>query len=326
MKAKGKSGRSDLSGLLGYNSGKMPDRERNTIEREFQKDPFANEAAEGLSLVKKGEAEKDIASLGKRLSSRVEKRHGVIFYRIAASVAVLMILSSIFVVIEKKKPSVDLARTTIPEVQAEIASQVTDINKAEEVKAGTEKKEAMPSPAASRKNVQPATTEKNDVSMEVPLAEMAENRELITADEAVSIPLENKQEAVIENVSAERELFDDKAKMGIPESKSAVAGRAIESTAVYTQPVPEGGMESFRKYINDNRINPGISESDTVKVILTFLVKADGEISSIKSLKSPGKKFTIEAIRLLKEGPKWIPAERGGIRVNDEVKVEIEFR
>jgi hypothetical protein len=155
---------------------------------------------------------------------------------------------------------------------------------------------------------------------------MAEEMESKSADGVVSVPQENKEEAVIENVSPEKQIFDDKAKMALPEANSAVAGRAFELTTAYTPPVPEGGMEGFNKYVNNNRINPGISESDTGRVILSFIVKADGEISKIRSLISPGKKFTSEAVRLLKEGPKWKPAERGGIKVNDEMKVVIEFK
>ena len=43
-------------------------------------------------------------------------------------------------------------------------------------------------------------------------------------------------------------------------------------------------------------------------VILTFTVTLSGEVREVKTLSSPGAPFTEEAVRLLQEGPGWIPA------------------
>jgi protein TonB len=61
-------------------------------------------------------------------------------------------------------------------------------------------------------------------------------------------------------------------------------------------------------------------------VILNFLVRADGTIDSIMIIKSPGKKFSDEAVRLLKTGPAWKPAEEDGKPVEDEVRLRLVFK
>jgi TonB family protein len=61
-------------------------------------------------------------------------------------------------------------------------------------------------------------------------------------------------------------------------------------------------------------------------VKLKFIVGLNGQISNIEIAKSLGEAFDNEAIRLLKEGPDWAPAEFNGEKVEREVKVKIRFR
>ncbi len=88
---------------------KLTDKERNAFERELQKDPFASEASEGFDEIGPGLAESDISELQRQIKKRTSGKQRVLWYRIAASVAVLMILSSIFIVIEMRKPTDQLA-------------------------------------------------------------------------------------------------------------------------------------------------------------------------------------------------------------------------
>ena len=90
----------------------MTGKERNSFERELQKDPFAEEAAEGFTSISPDESSKDLAQLQKQLKSRTIRRQRFIYYRIAASVAVLMVISSIFIIVERNKPSKQLAETS----------------------------------------------------------------------------------------------------------------------------------------------------------------------------------------------------------------------
>jgi len=59
---------------------------------------------------------------------------------------------------------------------------------------------------------------------------------------------------------------------------------------------------------------------------VNFKVDAEGKIDSIKIIRSPGKNFSDEAIRLIKEGPAWKPAEENGKRIDDGIKIKIVFK
>lgn len=106
--------------------------------------------------------------------------------------------------------------------------------------------------------------------------------------------------------------------------------RVTERSAVSmaaAEPVPQGGIDEFYLWIEKNIRYP----SDTAprvrrEVVMTFRVAADSTLYDLQAESSPGDSFTREAVRLLREGPKWIPATRDGRVVEDEVSVSIVFR
>ena len=92
-------------------------------------------------------------------------------------------------------------------------------------------------------------------------------------------------------------------------------------------PRPENGKADFNKYIEDNLKRPDTeTDGQRVVVVVNFKVDMKGKIDSIKVIKSPGKFFSDEAIRLIKEGPAWKPAEENGKVIDDEVRIRIVFK
>ncbi|MFD2148467.1 energy transducer TonB [Mucilaginibacter antarcticus] len=75
-----------------------------------------------------------------------------------------------------------------------------------------------------------------------------------------------------------------------------------------------GGMESFGKYLASNIKYPAVDRNAGIqgKVILTFVVEADGTLSDIKSVRSPSQTLTDEAIKVMKKSPKWNPGTKDG--------------
>ena len=91
-------------------------------------------------------------------------------------------------------------------------------------------------------------------------------------------------------------------------------------------PQPSGGYLSFYQYINEQRRIPSTEDEGTGGVvILNFTISSFGEIIDIVPVRSPGTPFTQEAIRLLKEGPPWIPAFDESGPVDQEVTLRIEI-
>lgn len=94
----------------------------------------------------------------------------------------------------------------------------------------------------------------------------------------------------------------------------------------YQEAYPLGGKKEFKEYIEENIIYPDTTTSDREVVVLKFIVLPDGRPSNIKVILSPGEKFSKEAIRLLINGPDWIPAEKGGKYIAEENRLKVIFQ
>lgn len=102
MSEKNRNIRKSFSRMISYLKGNIRGKERNSFERELQRDPFADEALEGLSSVSAQEAESDLYYLSEKLKKRSTRRRYTLYYSIAASVALLMLISSVYLMIQKK--------------------------------------------------------------------------------------------------------------------------------------------------------------------------------------------------------------------------------
>ena len=86
-------------------------------------------------------------------------------------------------------------------------------------------------------------------------------------------------------------------------------------------------MEEFNSWVDKNiRYPEEVTPRLRREVLLTFTVSADSLVTDLKVLETPGDSFTAESFRLLREGPKWVPAVQDGRIIEEEVKLIIVFK
>jgi outer membrane biosynthesis protein TonB len=314
MKEKRKNNKSNLSEFLRYIRGEMTKREEHAFQRKLQKDPFAEEASEGLEGIDPRLAEKDIQRLSKQLKNRTTKKQKVTWYRIAASVAVLMILSSIFIIINKNKPTEQIAYSPAPAPE-------------QEIQAASEQKEAIQ--IAEMEKPAPASPEKSKKVTEavpIPESEAVEKEEI--REDTISAGIQDAVVARVEEpVMAVVEERAMAARSALAKGTNYTEYEKEDTIPGYTPPLPVNGRIHFDKYIQDNIRRPDTTTAgQSVVVVLNFLVTTDGKIDSIIVVRSPGEIFSDEAIRLIKEGPAWKPAEQNGKVISDKVRIRIIFK
>lgn len=88
-------------------------------------------------------------------------------------------------------------------------------------------------------------------------------------------------------------------------------------TSVEVQASPPGGMDAFRKYLVSSFNLPEVSQTTIATVIVKFVVWNDGTIKNIQIIKETPENLGLgkEAIRVLNNAAKWIPAEINGKKV-----------
>jgi protein TonB len=89
-----------------------------------------------------------------------------------------------------------------------------------------------------------------------------------------------------------------------------------------------GGADAWRRYLERNLNYPeSAQENGTQGVVkVQCVVDKEGNISEVQSLNDPGDGLAEEAVRIIKKGPKWKPAEQNGRKVIYRHIQSITFR
>jgi len=92
-------------------------------------------------------------------------------------------------------------------------------------------------------------------------------------------------------------------------------------------PAFPGGSNELNSYLVKNLKYPAMALEMGIqgKVYVEFSVMQDGSIDDIKILRGIDQSLDKEAIRVLKNMPKWMPAESEGRRVKRTVVLPIRF-
>lgn len=90
---------------------------------------------------------------------------------------------------------------------------------------------------------------------------------------------------------------------------------------------PENGNRAFRQYLEKNIAYPEEAKAQKIEgtVTVDFFVEPDGSVTGFTIIRGIGGGCDEELIRLIKEGPKWIPTKRDNTPVRDKVRVRLKF-
>jgi protein TonB len=99
-------------------------------------------------------------------------------------------------------------------------------------------------------------------------------------------------------------------------------------TSVEMAPEYPGGIDGFVRYIALNLRYPRNDFKNKIegKVNIAFVVDRDGSLTQIKILKGVSPDIDAEAIRLIKNSPKWKPGIQNGRAVPVSYSILINFK
>lgn len=90
---------------------------------------------------------------------------------------------------------------------------------------------------------------------------------------------------------------------------------------------PIGGIKAYNRYLEDNLRYPQQALDNNVKgrVVVEFSVGEDGKLDNFVIMRGLGYGCDDEVIRLVKEGPGWIPSSEDNQPVETNVRVRMRF-
>lgn len=146
---------------------------------------------------------------------------------------------------------------------------------------------------------------------------------------------EIKDDAAISTKTVESENKVQVVQAPVEDKGTVVAAAPVEDdegkifNKVEIEAEYPGGSAAWVKYLRNNLdantpVDNGASEG-TYTVIVRFIVSRDGSISDVVGETKHGYGMEAEAIKIIKKGPKWTPAQQNGRMVNAYRRQPITF-
>jgi hypothetical protein len=333
-----------LEETLRYLNDAMTNEERYSFEREIERDPFMQEAFEGLSGIKSSEIDRDIRGMNiftgkKRKSFFIVK---VLAYAAGFALIVSLGLWALQNIDFSKKQTAEVKEESEnilfnepykPATTATIDSTaLVDSAKVVLADAGlnqsktggdlTGKANGLPAEKSAFSKTDQVTSK--DLNKKK-LAAKGAAEQMSTQKVQEPVSTNKESESVGSETSASATTVSDAQQQNNEDIKEVE--NALKRPGVNADPEPLGGSTLFRDYLDKNAKYPGgIQNAKKEFVKVKFKISKVGQPFNIVVEKSPDQEFSQEAIRLILEGPKWSPEIKDGIPVEGEVSVKINFK
>ncbi len=120
-------------------------------------------------------------------------------------------------------------------------------------------------------------------------------------------------------------IFGSMTLNSIAQNEKVKAGYGVHVSI--TQPEFPGGMDSLKMFIHNNLKYPRqLMDSRTGgSVVIMFIVDKDGKIVDPVVMKGVNPDVNEEALRIIKMMPDWKPGTNGGMPVNKQYILPIDF-
>ncbi len=101
----------------------------------------------------------------------------------------------------------------------------------------------------------------------------------------------------------------------------------VDRGEVVKMATPVGGLKAYYKYLENGLRYPAEALTKNIKgkVTIQFMITPNGSLTAFIVLKGLGHGCEDEVIRLVKEGPLWIPSTQNDVPFESEVKVMMRF-
>ncbi len=314
--------------IYSYLFGNLPEREKNALERESQKDLFLSDALEGLENLSRSDYLEDIKSLEDKLDMRTKRK---ILHRWMAVAATIIFIGGIsfllFLLIPQDSGRIAQNRggkkSSVVELQPGTDEETVEPVASEEIIATKKGEEGM----TENKQKQQITRQQKSV---VAKRSSEEKGVLQIVDDEVELDEElgfsdvdefaNDDEAIVEPVAA---IAAKRAQVFDSSRKEEVAAYSIVANDQDRSAAPEMGMERYKVELElrINKLNK--TGGRKIKATIELTISPNGRIDKVDVLRLSEKGFNDELIRIIQDGPAWIPAIRDGLPIEDKVKFKI---
>jgi len=108
-------------------------------------------------------------------------------------------------------------------------------------------------------------------------------------------------------------------------SKKELKGKVYE--IVEQMPEYPGGLTALMNYLRENTRYPAAAQKAGIegRVIVSFIVEPNGSVSNVEIVRSVDTDLDQEALRVVRQMPKWEPGKQDGNTVRVKFHLPIKF-
>ncbi|MGM0668026.1 MAG: hypothetical protein ACQETA_11950, partial [Bacteroidota bacterium] len=291
MKKNRKNSKTQIEDIRRYLNDEMTAGERNAFERQMESDPFLAAAVEGYSHIDDDEAAEDIYALQKRIKSRAGRKSTLV-YRLAAAVAIVLVVSSVLLVKNFRPAGRQIAENrelTVDESHEQPVDESSGLK------------------SVNTLDTAPGREELKETDYDKPLAVLTDSGKKIVIEHETE-PVVHEADKIEDAVEFTEMLVADKQLKGKGIQEEAPAGvitaeqetskkeagvkeviaRQVPAIEMSRDARPLIGLEEFREYLTEEQVYPpAYTHLGRVIVKIELIIKADGRLGEIRVLESP---------------------------------------
>lgn len=130
------------------------------------------------------------------------------------------------------------------------------------------------------------------------------------------------------NDEAAPAIEENPSELQVIEEPKVVEDKTYEMFDIQKPPSFPGGEVELMKFLNKNIEYPALAKENNIQgvVALTFVVNKDGSVSDVSIVKDIGGGCGKEAVRVVKNMPKWSAGEANGHPVKVRFTLPVRFR
>jgi len=333
--------------LVAYRQGNLSNREMHRLELHLINCELCNEALDGIANIDESALFKNLASIRVKTETKSSVSISISakqWMAMAASIALIAVVSVIILLLPKRQDTTMAegpAAKEEPVLVDDFSSASTDVE--DSLYALAQQEDSLLALAAS-----PPQYAVNEVQAEDVIPEEAkglsmsdlstDNIEIATVTDTALLAENSLEEFTEDEIVAEedRDTAARSKKMAAPAAgiEAPVAMEALkedsklEENSAYMAAEPVKGRRSYERYLKRNLIYPDAAKESKIEgeIIVVLSINSFGSITNIEVVQSLGYGCDQEAIRLIREGPQWVPGTLNSTAIDDKVMVAVPFK
>jgi len=322
-----------------YLKGELSPAEMHDLEMKALQDPFLADALEGAEKISPDKFSSDVDEINKKLiKGSTNKLYWPL--RIAASILLILSVTYFFLTSNPENEQMSLVVSDSSAVaESDLPLQKDSIyeNKVDEKLLSLKTEEKTSESNQAKPETNPIASTPSSQVDKIEVADQASEDDDFIADAEITQEAGPTDELLLaeeklDKVQEEKAMVQSEVlrKEAAPVAQSSAgAERAKKQAYAETSTAASNSMshEEYQLYLRNNVIYPqaAIDNSITGEVIVSFIVKANGELSDFVTEKGIGFGCEEELIRLIKEGPKWTPATVNDKPIREKVTLSFTF-